>query len=65
MKQAQDTFVADMPDGTVTRVERGEILPDNHVLVQRDKTGTLFKTVTLGDDVEKARPARGVAKAAK
>jgi hypothetical protein len=51
-KQAQDTFVAELKDGTIRRVTKGEVLPDRHELVKRDMegSGTLFRDLDLGED---------------
>jgi hypothetical protein len=51
-KQAQDTFVAELKDGTIRRVTKGEVLPDRHELVKRDLegSGTLFRDLDLGED---------------
>ena len=38
-QQAQDTFVADLDDGTPILVTRGEVFPDNHALVKLDRLG--------------------------
>ena len=59
-QQAQDTFVADLKDGTTRRITKGEVLADNHELVKRDQagSGTLFKPLNLGED-EEPKPARG------
>jgi hypothetical protein len=58
MHQAQDTFVADLDDGTVMRVVKGDYLPDSHPLVRRDAdgSGTLFKQAYLSED-ETPKPA--------
>jgi hypothetical protein len=57
MQQAQDTFVAEMADGSQVRVVKGEFLPESHELVKRDQDGAgmLFKQVYLAED-EKAAP---------
>lgn len=54
--QAQDTFVAELKDGTARRIVKGEVLPDGHELVKRDQAGsaTLFKPLDLGEDVAPA-----------
>jgi hypothetical protein len=61
--QAQDTFVAQMDDGSMRYVTKGEVLPDKHELVKRDQAGTglLFRPLDL--DGEEAAPKSG-AKAA-
>ena len=58
MQQAQDTFVAEMADGSQVRVAKGEFLPEGHELVKRDQAcgGQLFKQVYLAED-EKPQPA--------
>jgi hypothetical protein len=60
--QAQDTFTADLKDGTQVRVTRGEVLSDRHELVQRDRDAadaavkagidrvSLFAPLDLDDD---------------
>lgn len=66
-QQAQDTFVAELSDGTIRRVTKGEVLADRHELVKRDQagSGTLFKPLDLGEDEKPAKsPARSAAKAA-
>lgn len=56
-QQAQDTFVAELKDGTPLRVARGEVFPDSHELVKRDQagSGTLFKPLDLGEDEAPAK----------
>lgn len=59
MKIAQDTFTAQMPDGSFKHVTKGDWLPDNHELVKRDAdpalgSGVLFKAAEVEDD----KPAR-------
>ena len=58
MQQAQDTFVAEMDDGSQVRVTKGEFLPEGHELVKRDQAGSgqLFKQVYLAED-EQPKPA--------
>lgn len=60
-RQAQDTFVAVLDDGTERLVTKGEVLPDNHELVRRDAKGTggLFKPLDLDDDQQKPATSRG------
>lgn len=51
--RAQDTFVADLKDGTSVRVVKGDVLPEGHELVRRDAdgAGVLFRPlVDAGDD---------------
>jgi hypothetical protein len=60
MQQAQDTFVAEMADGSQVRVVKGEFLPEGHELVKRDQAGggQLFRQVYLAEDEQpKAKPA--------
>ena len=49
---AQDTFVAETPDGAQVRVSRGEAFPDGHPLVKLDQAGAgvLFKPMDLGEE---------------
>lgn len=67
-QQAQDTFVAELKDGTIRRVTKGEVLPDRHELVKRDQdgAGTLFRRLDLGEDEPPAKsgPAKAETKAA-
>ena len=58
MKQAQDTFVAVLGDGTERFVTRGEVFPDSHELVKRDAAGAgmLFRDLDLGEDEPAVRP---------
>lgn len=64
MQQAQDTFVAEMADGSQVRVVKGEFLPEGHELVKRDQSGSgmLFRQVYLAED-EKPAPKSAPAKA--
>lgn len=50
--QAQETFTADMKDGSVRRVTVGEPLPETHELVKRDLAGKqiLFKLLDPGEE---------------
>ncbi|HEY5989173.1 MAG TPA: hypothetical protein VIV12_22750 [Streptosporangiaceae bacterium] len=60
--RAQDTFVADLADGTSVRVVKGDPFPASHELVRRDrehvasagKAGTdrapLFKAMDMGEE---------------
>ena len=59
--QAQDTFVADLKDGSTRRVTRGEVFPDGHELVKRDLAGsqTLFKPLDLGESPLPVKRPRG------
>jgi len=66
--QAQDTFVAELKNGTMLRVSKGEVLSDSHELVKRDQAGSglLFKPLDLGDEdtaPAKAKTGRGKAAA--
>lgn len=57
--QAQETFVADLADGSTVRVIKGEVLPDGHELVKRDAdgSGTLFRRLDMGEpEVPPKRP---------
>jgi hypothetical protein len=51
-KQAMDTFVAMLDDGSQRFVTKGEVFPDKHELVKRDaaNSGTLFRDLDLGDE---------------
>jgi hypothetical protein len=56
-KQATDTFVAVLKDGSDRLVTKGEVFPNDHELVKRDAkgTGALFRDLDLGDaDVPKS-----------
>lgn len=59
-QQAQETFVAELKNGSSLRVAKGEVFPDAHELVKRDQagSGTLFKPLDLGED-EPAAAAKG------
>ena len=61
--RAQDTFVADLKDGTSVRVVKGEVLPEGHELVKRDMdgSGSLFRP--LEGEEEEAPKGRAAAKA--
>lgn len=66
--QAQDTFTADLKDGTTVRVVKGEVYADRHELVVRDAEGAaaarkagvdrpaLFKPLDLGEDEAPVKP---------
>jgi hypothetical protein len=59
---AQDTFVAQMPDGSSVFVQKGSTWADKHAVVALDKgSGRLFKPLDLGED-EKP-PPKSAAKA--
>jgi hypothetical protein len=77
-QQAQDTFVITLPDGTMRRITKGEVLSDRDDVVKRDQAGAgvLFKPLDLGDDekppaksepdpAEEAAPVKAPARAAK
>jgi hypothetical protein len=58
--RAQDTFVATLPDGTMRRVSKGDILADNDELVKHDQSdgGVLFTKLNFGEEDEPAKPTR-------
>jgi hypothetical protein len=58
--QAQDTFIATMPDGTDKLVKKDDPLPETHELVKRDLagSGTLFRPLDDGAPVAARRTAR-------
>lgn len=62
--RAQDTFVADLKDGTSVRVVKGDVLPEGHELVKRDQAGAghLFRPLDSGEEEPAPKPA--VARAA-
>jgi hypothetical protein len=53
-KQATDTFVADMKDGTQHFVTKGQVFTDGHPIVKH--APNLFVDFDTG---EEAKPARG------
>lgn len=62
MKEATDTFVAQMADGSERHVVKGQPFPDRHELVLRDadpKTGSgiLFRDADYGADEGPAKSA--------
>lgn len=68
--QAQDTFVAELADGTLRTVKKGEAFPDGHELVKRDAAAAranpdrvpLFVPLNLGEEdkpAPKGRAAKG------
>jgi hypothetical protein len=62
-KTAQDTFVAQLKDGSSLRVQRGSTWPDKHEVVQLDGgRGHLFKDLDLGEE-EPAPAPKSAAKA--
>lgn len=56
---AQDTFVAQLADGSSLRVTRGSTWPNHHEVVRMDGgRGYLFKPLDIdGDDAPKSDPA--------
>jgi hypothetical protein len=64
--RAQDTFVADLEDGTSVRVVKGEVLPEGHELVRRDAAGTgqLFRPLDTGEDEKPAPKPSAASRAA-
>jgi hypothetical protein len=55
---AQDTFVAQLEDGSSLRVQRGSTWPARHEVVLKDGgRGHLFKELDTGED-EPAAPAK-------
>lgn len=64
--RAQDTFVADLKDGTSIRVVKGDVLPEGHELVKRDQAGAgqLFRPLdeTPEDPAPKSPAARVTAR---
>jgi hypothetical protein len=50
--RAQDTFVATLPDGTMRRVNKGDILADNDEMVKHDQAGdgVLFTRMNFAED---------------
>jgi hypothetical protein len=63
-KMAQDTFVAQLDDGSDMLIVKGQILSDKHELVKRDANGagSLFRTLDLGDDDPPVRAPGGKSK---
>jgi hypothetical protein len=61
--QAMDSFVAALEDGSEIRVMKGEVLPDKHELVVRDRkgSGSLFRQLNLDDEKLPAGPKPKVA----
>lgn len=61
--RAQDTFVAQLKDGTQRMVTKGETLPDSHELVKRDLagSGTLFKALDQDEEAAPKSPAKAAA----
>ena len=65
---AQDTFVADLADGSSMRVSKGHPLPAVHELVMRDQDpktggGQLFRHAYFTDDEKPAPAPKSEAKA--
>ena len=62
-QMAQDTFTAELKDGSVLRVARGEVYADNHEVVKLDGgRGLLFRPLDLGDADAPAPKSRRAAK---
>jgi len=59
-QQAQDTFVATLPDGTMRRVSKGDVLADWDELVKHDQAsgGVLFRKLDLGEDTLPVKAGR-------
>ena len=62
MKEAADTFVATLADGTDRLVVKGQPFPDGHELVKRDQnpetgSGNLFRDVDYGEESPKSAEA--------
>ena len=56
-QMAQDTFTAVLKDGSVLRVQRGEVYADNHEVVKLDAgRGVLFQPLDMGDGDAKPAP---------
>lgn len=67
-QQAQDTFTADLKDGTTVRVVKGEVFADRHELVLRDQAAAaaaekagadraaLFKPLDLDGEQPPVKP---------
>ena len=56
-KTAQDTFVAQLKDGSSLRVQRGSTWPDKHEVVALDGgRGHLFKDLDLGESEPEPAP---------
>jgi len=61
-QQAQDNFVAELPDGAPLTVEKGQVFPDDHPVVKIDKgRGLLFRPL----DIDAHPPERAPRAAAK
>lgn len=58
--RAQDTFIADLEDGSSVRVAKGDVLPESHELVRRDAdgAGVLFRPLDEVQDGD-SKPPRG------
>jgi hypothetical protein len=64
-QMAQDTFTAELKDGSVLRVARGEVYADNHEVVKLDGgRGLLFRPLDMGDADAPAKPAPKASRAA-
>ncbi len=55
-KQATDTFVATLNDGTEHRVTRGEVFPDGHAIVRH--APSLFSEFDTGSNEKPATRSR-------
>jgi hypothetical protein len=55
-KQATDTFVAVLKDGTEATVAKGQVFADNHVIVKH--APGLFADFDLGEESKPARVGR-------
>jgi hypothetical protein len=56
-QMAQDTFTAELKDGSVLRVARGEVYADNHEVVKLDGgRGLLFRPLDMGESDAKPAP---------
>jgi hypothetical protein len=59
-QQAQETFHADLPDGSQLLVTKGAVFADSHAVVKLDAgRGLLFKPLDLGEDEPPAKRPRG------
>ena len=65
-QMAQDTFTAELKDGSVLRVARGEVYADNHEVVKLDAgRGVLFQPLDLDEADAPAKAAPKASRAAK
>ena len=61
--KAQDTFVAQLADGSQRFVTKGETLPASHELVKRDAgSGVLFRPLDADEEEEAPEPAKAAPK---